>query len=70
MNLKTTPDSSTAASTSSDDDDERTKMPRDDQRIVNWTKNINLFILCFLAGVFTASVIALVASEYFDFPVI
>jgi len=66
MNLKTTPDSSTAASTSSDEDDERTKMPRDDQRIVNWTKNINLFILCFLAGVFTASVIALVASEYFD----
>ena len=66
MNLKTTPDSSTTASTSSDEDDERTKMPRDDQRIVNWTKNINLFILCFLAGVFTASVIALVASEYFD----
>ena len=69
MNLKRTPDSSSAASTSSDEDDERTKMPRDDenQRIVNWTRNINLFILCFLAGVFTASVITLVASEYLGF---
>ena len=62
MNIKTPPDSS-STSASSDEDDEKSNRSELTNGI--WTQHMNLFILVFLSGVATASIIAVLASAYY-----
>ena len=73
MNLKKVPNSSSSASdtaagsSSSEEDENPAKNSSKSQKFVNWTRNVNMFILCFFLGVITASLIAIFASEYMGF---
>ena len=66
MNVKKTPDDVSSEDTEDTDEDTNKNPPK--EPTVDWTRNINLFILCFLAGVVTTSCIAVTAIwtyEYF-----
>ena len=71
MNLKKVPNSSSSASdsagSSEEDENPAKNSSKTSQKFVNWTRNVNMFILCFFLGVITASLIAIFASEYLGF---
>jgi hypothetical protein len=59
MNLRQIPDSSGVSSSEDEDDKKKTYI------VINWTQQVNLCILIFLAGVVTASILTLAFGQYF-----
>ena len=62
MNVKVQPETS---SSSSEEDISEDNKRIENKGFSNWTRNVNLFILVFFAGVLSASVVAIGISEYF-----
>ena len=67
MNVKSPPPPSSESSDSEGSDDKMTAIENKDKETFSSTIKLNLFILVFLAGVFTTSVVALFASAYLGY---